>query len=369
MIYLNKQKKSTHCVDNFSKPQNIVGMSKDALKKAVDNLGEKPFRFKQLWHQIYHRGLADFDEMTTLSKEFREKLKSHFTLNRPYIVKEQLSFDQSKKWLIRFDDGEEVETVYIPETDRGALCLSTQVGCPIGCVFCNTGQQGFIRNLTPYEIVSQFMIARDAYGEWPTPTLETRHISNIVVMGMGEPLLNYENTAQALKIIMDGDGLSISKRRITLSTCGIVPMIKKAAEELKVKLAISLHADHDDLRNKLMPINKKYPLHELMTACYEYQKITGTRQYITFEYVMLKDLNDSEQSARNLIKLVKKYQLGAKFNLIPFNPWEGCPYQCSGFKKIKAFANILESAGFSAPIRVSRGQDILAACGQLRSSN
>ena len=369
MIYLNNEKKTIHSVDNFIKPQNLVGLSQDELKKAVDNLGEKAFRAKQLWHCIYHRGITDFDEMTVLAKDFREKLKQNFIINRPKIVTEQTSVDNSKKWLLQFEDGAEVETVYIPETDRGALCVSTQVGCKAGCAFCNTGRQGFLRNLSSYEIVSQFMLARDVYNEWPTPTSETRYISNVVVMGMGEPLLNYENTAKALKIIMDGDGLSISKRRITLSTCGIVPMMKQAAAELGVKLAVSLHASNNETRNKIMPINKKYPLDMLMKACFEYQETAGNRQYITFEYVMLKDVNDSREDALNLIKLIKQNNIGAKFNLIPFNPWQGCQYQCSSPAKIKTFAKILEDAGFASPVRVSRGQDIMAACGQLRSQN
>ncbi|MGD9638638.1 MAG: 23S rRNA (adenine(2503)-C(2))-methyltransferase RlmN [Alphaproteobacteria bacterium] len=360
---------STTGVDNFQKPQNIVGLNKNDLQKAVDKLGEKSFRTKQIWHLLYNRGIKSFDEMSLLPKDLREKLKEHFVLSRPEVVLEQTSVDNSRKWLLRFDDKTEIETVYIPEDDRGALCISTQAGCKAGCAFCNTGRQGFTRDLTAYEIVSQFMLARDIYGEWPTPTSETRYLSNVVVMGMGEPLFNYDNVATALKILMDGDGISISKRRITLSTCGVVPMMKKAASELGVKLAVSLHASTNEIRNQIMPINKKYPLEELMKACQEYQEIAGTRQRITFEYVMLKDVNDSTQDAKNLISMVKGHNIGAKFNLIPFNPWPGCKYECSSSKKIKTFTTILEDAGFACPVRVSRGQDILAACGQLSAQN
>ena len=347
--------------------KELIGLSKDELAEQIALIGEKPFRAKQLWQWIYFRGETDFDKMTNLSKSLREKLKQNFTISRPKIVDEQLSSDKTRKWLLEFADGQRIETVYIPEEDRGAVCVSTQVGCAVGCKFCHTGSQKITRNLTAGEIVAQFMVARDAYGEWPSPTNETRFLSNIVVMGMGEPLHNKDEVFKALKILSDGDGIAISKRRITLSTSGIVPNIEAVASELGVKLAISLHAPNNDKRSAIMPINKRYKIEDILEACQKYQAIMGMSRMITFEYLMLKDFNDSAEDAKELIGLMKKYHLGAKFNLIPFNPWPGCDYQPSSNNKVRNFSKILEAAGYEAPIRVARGQDILAACGQLKS--
>ena len=347
--------------------KNLIGLSKEELAAELSALGEKPFRVKQLWQWIYFRGESDFDKMSNLSKDLRAKLKENYTLRRPKIVAEQLSKDKTRKWLLEFDDGQRIETVYIPEEDRGAVCISTQVGCAVGCKFCHTGSQKITRNLTAGEIVAQFMVARDSYGEWPSPTNETRYLSNIVVMGMGEPLHNKEETFKALKILSDGDGIAISKRRITLSTSGIVPNIEAVAAELGVKLAISLHASNNEKRSQIMPINNRYPIERVLEACQKYQDIMGMSRMITFEYLMLKDFNDTPEDAKELIALMKKYNLGAKFNLIPFNPWPGCNFAPSSNNKVHAFSRLLEAAGYEAPIRVARGQDILAACGQLKS--
>ena len=347
--------------------KNLIGLSKEELAAELSALGEKPFRAKQLWQWIYFRGESDFDKMSNLSKDLRAKLKENYTLRRPKIVAEQLSKDKTRKWLLEFDDGQRIETVYIPEEDRGAVCISTQVGCAVGCKFCHTGSQKITRNLTAGEIVAQFMVARDTYGEWPSPTNETRYLSNIVVMGMGEPLHNKEETFKALKILSDGDGIAISKRRITLSTSGIVPNIEAVASELGVKLAISLHAPNNEKRSQIMPINNRYPIERVLEACQKYQDIMGMSRMITFEYLMLKDFNDTPEDAKELIALMKKYNLGAKFNLIPFNPWPGCNFAPSSNNKVHAFSRLLEAAGYEAPIRVARGQDILAACGQLKS--
>lgn len=347
--------------------KNLIGLSKEELAAELSALGEKPFRAKQLWQWIYFRGENDFDKMSNLSKDLRAKLKENYTLRRPKIVAEQLSKDKTRKWLLEFDDGQRIETVYIPEEDRGAVCISTQVGCAVGCKFCHTGSQKITRNLTAGEIVAQFMVARDSYGEWPSPTNETRYLSNIVVMGMGEPLHNKEETFKALKILSDGDGIAISKRRITLSTSGIVPNIEAVAAELGVKLAISLHASNNEKRSQIMPINNRYPIERVLEACQKYQDIMGMSRMITFEYLMLKDFNDTPEDAKELIALMKKYNLGAKFNLIPFNPWPGCNFAPSSNNKVHAFSRLLEAAGYEAPIRVARGQDILAACGQLKS--
>lgn len=344
----------------------LIGLSQDEVKDALINIGEKPFRAKQLWQWLYYFGETDFEKMTNLSKDLRAKLADNFTISRPKIVTEQLSSDKTRKWLLEFKDGQRVEMVYIPEEDRGAVCISTQVGCAVGCRFCHTGSQKLTRNLTAGEIVSQFMVARDTYGEWPSPTNETRYLSNIVVMGMGEPLNNPDNTIKALQILSDGDGIAISRRRITMSTSGIAPRIVGALRATGVRLAVSLHAPNNQLRSQIMPINNRYPLEEVLKACQEYQGSDGSR-YITFEYLMLNNVNDSLECARELIALMKKYQLRASFNLIPFNPWPGCIFEPSSNNRVHAFARELEKAGFAAPVRVARGQDILAACGQLKS--
>ncbi len=345
--------------------KNLVGLSREELVGEMARIGEKPFRAKQLWHWIYHQGVTDFAAMTTLAKPLREKLAEHFVVLRPQISRVQTSVDRTRKWLLKFDDNNEAETVYIPEDDRGSVCISSQVGCTLTCRFCHTGTQMLVRNLTPAEIVGQFMVARDSYEEWPSPMDGGRLISNIVMMGMGEPLFNYDNVAQALKIIMDGEGISVSKRRITLSTSGVVPQIRRCGEELGVNLAISLHAVTDEVRDRIMPINKKYPLAELMQACRDYP--TNNARRITFEYVMLKGVNDSLADARQLIKLVDG--IPAKFNLIPFNKWPGAEFDCSDARDIKKFSDFLFEQGYSAPIRQPRGSDILAACGQLKSDS
>ena len=344
---------------------NLIGLSREELAAEMAQLGEKPFRTRQLWHWMYERGAADFAAMTTLAKGLRQKLAAHFTLARPSIANRQTSNDGACKWLLEFADGNEAETVYIPEEDRGALCVSSQVGCTLTCSFCHTGTQRLVRNLSAQEIVGQMMLARDAYGEWPS-TKEGRMISNVVLMGMGEPLYNYDAVAQAVKIFMDGEGLALSRRRITLSTAGVVPMIPRVGEELGVNLAVSLHAPDDETRSVLVPLNKKYPIAELMEACRAYPGANNARR-ITFEYAMLKGINDSPASARALVRLVEG--IPAKFNLIPFNPWPGTAYTCTPPAAIRRFAGILNDAGFSAPIRVPRGRDIMAACGQLKSAS
>ncbi len=344
---------------------DLIGLSREELLAEMTAMGEKPFRVKQIWHWLYNKGVTDFSKMSTLAKPLQARLAEKYLISRPQVITEKNSTDGTRKWLLRFADGKEVETVYIPEEDRGAVCLSTQVGCQMGCRFCHTGTQGFQRNLTAGEIVGQFLAARDSYGEWPTPVDETRYLSNIVVMGMGEPLNNYDNLVTAMRIIMDGEGLAISKRRITVSTSGIADKIPNLAKDLGVRLAISLHAPNDTIRNQIMPINRKYPLAVLINACKEYQRLCEHRQYITMEYVMLKGINDSPENARELIQLVKGLEV--KFNLIPFNPWDGCAFEPSSNNTIHKFAKILEDAYFAAPIRQSRGQDIMAACGQLKS--
>ena len=353
-------------METAAEKTNLVGLSREDLAAAVAAVGEKPFRTKQLWHWIYHQGATDFAQMTTLAKPLREKLAEIFEVRKPVVSREQTSSDRTRKWLIKFADGNEAETVYIPEDDRGAICISSQVGCTLTCTFCHTGTQKLVRNLTSAEIVGQFMVARDSYGEWPTPMDGGRMISNIVMMGMGEPLFNYDNVSKALKIIMDGEGIALSKRRITLSTSGVVPMMEKCGADLGVNLAVSLHAVTDELRDVLVPINKKYPLKELIRACREYPGANNARR-ITFEYVMLKGVNDSEADARELLRLAKG--IPVKFNLIPFNAWPGAPYECSTPEAMDKFVNILNDGGFSSPIRQPRGRDIMAACGQLKSAS
>ena len=344
----------------------LTNLSKEELAAEIIKIGEKPFRAKQLWQWIYYRGKVDFDEMTNLSLNLRQKLAESFTITRPKVITEQISIDKTHKWLLEFNDGERVEMVYIPEKDRGAVCISTQVGCAMGCRFCHTGSQNFTRNLTTSEIVGQFMVARDAYNEWPSPTDETRYLSNIVVMGMGEPLNNLENVVKALNILTDCDGISISRRRVTLSTAGIAPKIVEALKRTGVRLAVSLHAPNNTIRSQIMPINDKFKIEEVLKACAEYQGGDHSR-YITFEYLLLKGINDSLDNAKELVKNIKKYKLRASFNLIPFNPWPGCCFNPSDKKTVELFSKTLEEAGFAAPIRVARGQDILAACGQLKS--
>jgi 23S rRNA (adenine2503-C2)-methyltransferase len=343
----------------------LVGLAREELTALMQEIGEPAFRARQLWHWIYHRGETDFEKMTSLAKPFRAALAERFEVGRPAVSVDRQSIDGTRKWLLKFSDGQEAEAVHIPEQDRGTLCVSSQVGCTLTCKFCHTGTQRLVRNLSSGEIVGQVMNARDAIGEWPSPQ-DGRLLSNIVMMGMGEPLYNYDNVAKALKIVMDHEGISISKRKITLSTAGVVPLIGRAGAELGVNLAISLHAVTDELRDKIVPINKKYPIAELMQACRDYPTLNNARR-ITFEYVMLKDVNDSPADARALVKLIK--DIPAKVNLIPFNPWPGAPFERSTNEAISKFAEIVFNAGYASPVRTPRGEDIMAACGQLKSES
>ena len=359
---------------------SLVGLSRSALADALGEAGvperQRRMRVQQIWHWLYVRGVQDFDAMTTLSKELRSQLAERFTVARPEIVAEQVSVDGTRKWLLRLpgefaDRPHEVECVYIPETGRGTLCISSQVGCTLNCTFCHTGTQRLVRNLTPGEIAGQVVLARDRLNDWQRAAApagadpEKRLVSNVVMMGMGEPLYNFDAVRDALDVVADGDGLSISKRRITLSTSGVVPNIVRAGEEIGSMLAISLHAVTDELRDVLVPLNRKYPLRELLDACRNYPGLSNARR-ITFEYVMLKGVNDLLAEASALVRLVKG--IPAKINLIPFNPWPGSKYECSDWAQIEKFSEIIFDAGYASPVRTPRGRDILAACGQLKSA-
>src|SRR3954467_846248 len=343
--------------------RNLLGLDREELAAELNALGLPAFRARQVWHWLYHRGATTFDVMTTLAKPVREQLAEHFFIDRPEVSRDLKSSDGTAKWLLRMADGQQFETVHIPEEDRGTLCVSSQVGCTLTCSFCHTGTQRLVRNLGSQEIVAQVMIARDALGEWPSPQ-DDRQVTNVVLMGMGEPLYNYENVAAALKVVMDGEGLSISRRKITLSTAGVVPMIRRCGAELAVNLAVSLHAVRDDIRDRLVPLNRKYPIADLLAACRTYPGASNARR-ITFEYVMLKGINDSPNDARELVRLLKR--IPAKINLIPFNPWPGTKYECSDWDVIERFSDIVFNAGYASPVRTPRGRDILAACGQLKS--
>jgi 23S rRNA (adenine2503-C2)-methyltransferase len=347
---------------------SLIGRSGAELAQLIGALGEPErqaaLRARQLWHWLYHRGARDFAAMTTLPAALRERLEGTYCIARPQVVSEQVSADGTRKWLLRFADRQEVESVYIPEEGRGTLCLSTQVGCSLTCSFCHTGTMPLVRNLRAGEIVSQLLVARDALGEWPTPS-GPRLISHLVVMGMGEPLLNYRETALALQIAMAPDGLAIPRRRITLSTSGVVPRIEACGRELGIGLAISLHAVRDELRDRLVPINRKWNIGALLEACRAYA--ARAERHLTFEYVMLDGLNDSDRDARELVRLIRG--IPAKVNLIPFNPWPGAPYRCSPPERIRAFAAIVARAGYPSPVRTPRGPDILAACGQLKTAS
>jgi len=348
---------------------DLVGLGREELRAALAEAGEAPFRAKQVWHWIYYQGTTDFARMSSIARPTQGRLAERFVIGRPSVATMQTSSDETRKWLFRFRDGQEAETVYIPDkyADRGAVCISSQVGCTLACRFCHTGTQPLVRNLGVAEIIGQFMAARDAYGEWPSPKGETpRLLSTIVLMGMGEPLYNYENVARAMRIIMDNEGIGLSRRRITLSTSGVVPMMDRAGTELGVNLAVSLHAVRDELRDEIVPLNRKYPIAELIAACRRYPGASNARR-ITFEYIMLRGVNDSEADARELVRLIAG--IPAKVNLIPFNPWPGSAYQPSTRGAIDRFANIVMDAGFSAPVRTPRGRDILAACGQLRTDS
>jgi 23S rRNA (adenine2503-C2)-methyltransferase len=368
-------------IQNDTRP-SLVGLSREGLAELLARIGvpekQRRMRARQLWHWVYHKGFTTFDLMTDISKDVRGKLDEAFQVGRPEIVTEQKSSDGTIKWLLRLAPDErgqrhEIETVYIPEEDRGTLCISSQVGCTLTCTFCHTGTQPLVRNLTAGEIVGQIMLARDRIKDWPDdleanpkPPLSGRYITNVVLMGMGEPLYNFDNVKQAMDIASDGEGISLSKRRITLSTSGVVPEIVRAGEEIGTSLAISLHGTTDEIRNKLVPLNKKYPIAELMNACVQYPGASNARR-ITFEYVMLKGVNDTKEDARRLVRLLAG--IPAKVNLIPFNPWPGSPYECSEWDVIEVFAEILNNAGYASPVRTPRGRDIMAACGQLKSES
>ena len=351
--------------DSGAMPRELAGLTRAELADLVAGLGEPRFRARQLWQWIYHHGARDFADMTSLSKAFRERLAADFAVGRPAVAREQVSEDGTVKWLLRLADGQEVEAVFIPEEDRGTLCVSSQVGCTLTCRFCHTGTQRLVRNLTAGEIVGQVLVARDRLGEWPSPK-QGRRLSNIVLMGMGEPLYNYDNVAAAVGVMLDAEGLGFSRRRVTLSTSGVVPMMQRCGEELGVNLAVSLHAVTDELRDRLVPLNRKYPLAELIAACRSYPGVHNARR-ITFEYVMLKGVNDGEGDARGLARLIRG--IPAKVNLIPFNPWPGSEFACSEPEAIARFADTLAEAGLTAPVRTPRGQDIMAACGQLTSAS
>ena len=344
---------------------NLVGMTREEIATALDALGVERYRAAQIYSWVYAKGVTDFEDMTNLSKDLRGRLAESFRIDRPGVTIDQQSVDGTRKWLLAFEDRNAAETVHIPEPDRGTLCVSSQVGCTLTCAFCHTGTQRLVRNLEAGEIVGQVMLARDHLGEWPSAKEEKR-ITNIVMMGMGEPLYNYDNVKKALEIVMDGGGVSISKRRITLSTSGVVPEIERCGRELGVMLAISLHAVTDEVRDKLVPINRKWPLKELLRACRAYPAAKNARR-ITFEYVMLKGVNDSEADARELCRLIKG--IPAKVNMIPFNPWPGSAFECSELEAIKKFARVVEKAGYVATVRTPRGRDILAACGQLKTAS
>ena len=368
---------------------DLLGLPKVRIAELFAAAGldakQAKLRAKQVYHWLYHRGATEFDAMTDIAKTMRPWLTERFVVGRPEVIEAQHSTDGTRKWLLRTADKHDFEMVFIPDADRGTLCVSSQVGCTLNCRFCHTGTMRLVRNLTPGEIVGQVMLARDALGEWPKGrmdfngdlgtddgdaaeyTADGRLLTNIVMMGMGEPLYNFDNVRDALKLVMDGDGLALSKRRITLSTSGVVPMMERCGEEIGVNLAVSLHAVTKDIRDEIVPINKKFGIEELLAACAAYPGASNARR-ITFEYVMLKDKNDSDEHARELVRLIRHYKLPAKVNLIPFNPWPGAPYECSTPERIRRFSDIVFEAGISAPVRTPRGRDIDAACGQLKTA-
>ena len=389
---------------------DLIGLPRERIAELFEEAGldakQARLRSRQVFHWLYHRGVTEFEAMTDIAKTMRPWLTERFVIGRPDVIEAQHSTDGTRKWLLRTDDGHDFEMVFIPDADRGTLCVSSQVGCTLNCTFCHTGTMKLVRNLTPGEIVGQVMLARDALGEWPksstvspregrdlvrdgasTPEVpafagthaydeeedeaeyraDGRLLTNIVMMGMGEPLYNFDNVRDALKLVMDGNGLALSRRRITLSTSGVVPMMARAGEEIGVNLAVSLHATNKEVRDEIVPLNRKYGIEELLEACAAYPGASNARR-ITFEYVMLKDKNDSDADARELIRLIKHYKLPAKVNLIPFNPWPGANYECSDPERIRRFSEIVFEAGISAPVRTPRGRDIDAACGQLKTA-
>ena len=350
-------------------PSSLVGLNRNALKQVLADIGvaekEQNMRVRQIWSWLYVHGVQDIDKMTTLSGALRNQLAERHTLERLSISEKRVSEDGTRKYLFKLHDGHEIETVYIPEADRGTLCISSQVGCTLNCTFCHTGTMRLVRNLEPHEIVGQLVAVRDDLEDWQDNEAK-RAVSNIVMMGMGEPLYNTDHVINALNVISDGDGTALSKRRITLSTSGVVPEIARVGDATGVMLAISLHAVRDDLRNELVPLNKKYPIEELLGACRAYPGLSNARR-ITFEYVMLKDVNDSDTDAHELVRLLSG--IPAKINLIPFNSWPGSPYECSSRNRIMNFADIVNHAGYASPVRTPRGRDIMAACGQLKSAS
>ncbi len=363
---------------------DVIGLPKARIRELFEEAGldtkQAKLRAKQVYHWLYHRGVTDFAEMTDIAKTMRPWLSERFFIGRPNVVEAQHSTDGTRKWLLQTADGHDFEMVFIPDADRGTLCVSSQVGCTLNCTFCHTGTMRLVRNLTPGEILGQVLLARDALGEWPKGKMDFadepdateyrsdgRLLTNIVMMGMGEPLYNFDNVRDALAMVMDGEGLALSKRRITLSTSGVVPMMARCGDEIGVNLAVSLHAVTKEVRDEIVPINRKYGIEELLEACAAYPGASNARR-ITFEYVMLKDKNDSDDDARELVRLLKQYDLPAKVNLIPFNPWPGAPYECSAPERVRAFSNIIFENGISAPIRTPRGRDIDAACGQLKTA-
>ena len=363
---------------------DVLGLPRTRIRELFSRAGldekQAKLRAKQVYHWLYHRGAISFADMTDISKTMRPWLEERFVIGRPEVAEAQHSNDGTRKWLLRTDDGHEFEMVFIPDADRGTLCVSSQVGCTLNCTFCHTGTMRLVRNLTPGEIVGQVMLARDSLGEWPKGKMDVsddadeteyradgRLLTNIVMMGMGEPLYNFDNVRDALKLVMDGEGLALSKRRITLSTSGVVPAMARCGEEIGVNLAVSLHAVNKEVRDEIVPINRKYGLEELLQACADYPGASNSRR-ITFEYVMLKNKNDSDEDAHELVRLLRKYDLPAKVNLIPFNPWPGSIYECSEPARIRSFSNIVFEGGISAPVRTPRGRDIDAACGQLKTS-
>ena len=364
---------------------DLIGLPKDRIRELFETAGldakQAKLRAKQVFHWLYHRGVTDFEAMTDIAKTMRPWLAERFVIGRPEVVEAQHSTDGTRKWLLKTADGHEFEMVFIPDADRGTLCVSSQVGCTLNCRFCLTGTMKLVRNLTPGEIVGQVMLARDALGEWPKGSMagldeaedaghyssDGRLLTNIVMMGMGEPLYNFDNVKGALKLVMDGEGLALSKRRITLSTSGVVPMMDRCGEEIGVNLAVSLHAVTKEIRDEIVPLNKKYGIEELLEACAAYPGASNARR-ITFEYVMLKDKNDSDEHAHELVRLLKQYKLPAKVNLIPFNPWPGAEYETSTPERVRSFSNIVFEGGISAPVRTPRGRDIDAACGQLKTA-
>ena len=378
---LNKVEAPPRYIANDPRP-SLIGMTRDALAAAMGKAGvpdrQRRMRAGQIWHWLYHRGVTEFAGMSNIAKELRQRLDEEFIIGRPEVVTEQVSNDGTRKWLLRLAPDShgarhEVEMVYIPEADRGTLCISSQVGCTLTCSFCHTGTQKLVRNLTANEIVAQVMTARDGVKDWPQdieanpmPPSGGRFITNVVLMGMGEPLYNFDNVKDAMEIVSDGEGISLSKRRITLSTSGVVPEIPRAGAEIGTMLAISLHGTTDEIRDKLVPLNKKYPLKDLLAACRNYPGLSNARR-ITFEYVMLKGINDSIADAKRLVQLLRG--IPAKVNLIPFNPWPGTQYECSDWDVIEVFAEVLNKAGYASPVRTPRGRDIMAACGQLKSES